>query len=287
MGVFARAGAPPGAPRLAPAVPLDRDLGGGRRLLGYDLPARRLLPGDVGHIALYWRAGDRSAGPLAVRLIDTAGIPLEEWIVDDEGAPSGSVLRRQFEFVAHRYTPSGTYQLEIETPAVRQRLATLRIDRTEPAPQPPAAARLQTVGEFGDWLRLAGASVTAGGRPLVSGDQVRPGETLEVTLDWQPLRRLDRSWVVFTHLRGSELNPLNATPLWGQDDGYPLRGDFPTHQWRPGTIVRDTRRFVVDPTAPPGRYAIEVGMYWPATGERLPTAAGEGRLVVLEVTVPQ
>jgi hypothetical protein len=285
LALFDRDGAPLTIERLAPLVPLDLDLGGGRRLLGYDLPARRLLPGDVGHLALYWRTGDAGAGPFALRLVDRAGIPIEEWIVDDASLPMGSLVRRQVEFSAYRHTPAGIYHVEVESAAGRQTLALLRIDRTQPPPAPPAGAELRPVGALGEALRLANASVAANGRVLNPGDVVRPGDTLDVTLDWQPLRRLDRSWVVFVHLLGDAINPLNDTPVWGQDDGYPLRGEFPTQHWRPETLVRDLRRFVVDPNAPPGRYTIEVGMYWPATGERLPTADGAGRLILFEVTV--
>jgi hypothetical protein len=285
LALYSRDGAVPLVERLAPGVPLERDLGGGRWLFGYDLPATRLFPGDAGHVALYWRSGGPAAGPLALRLLDEEGVPLEEWIVDDSATPPGALVRRQFEFVAHRHTPAGTYRLELETPTTRQPLRTVRIDRTEAPPGLPANVALQPVGDFGEALRLAGATVSVDGRPLAPGARVRPGETIDVMLFWQPLRRLDRSWVVFTHLLGDAINPANDTPLWGQDDGYPLRGDFPTHQWRPGSTIRDARRFVVDPNAPPGRYLIEVGMYWPESGERLPTADGEGRLIVLDLAV--
>lgn len=285
LTLYDRVGEPPAIERLAPTVPLDVDLGGGRRLLGYDLPARRLLPGDVGHIALYWRSSGGAAGPLALRLLDPESVPLEEWIIDDSATPAGAPVRRQFEFAVFRHTPRGTYRVEIETLTERRTLATVGIERTEPVPGLPADVTPRPAGDFGDTLRLVGFTVATGGRALASGDTIHPGETINLTLYWQPLRRLDRSWVVFAHLLGEQINPASDTPLWGQDDGYPLRGEFPTHHWRPRTTVRDMRRFVVDPNAPPGRYAIEVGMYWPPTSERLPTADGEGRLILLDLMV--
>ncbi|MFN8535138.1 MAG: glycosyltransferase family 39 protein [Dehalococcoidia bacterium] len=286
LALFDRAAEPPAVQNVMPQHALDVAAGGSRRLLGYDLPSQRLFPGESGQVALWWRSGGTDAGPLALRLIDEAGVPLEEWIVDDSAYPPSQIVRRQFQVTAHRYTPAGSYRLEVESLSGRISLADLRIERTAPAPGFPGGGTApRPVGDLGETMRLAGYELTSNGRPLAPGANVRPGDPIELALYWQPLARPDRSWVVFAHLLGSQINPANDTPLWGQADGYPLGGEFPTHQWRPGSTVEDRRRFVVDPATPAGPYEIEVGMYFPPTGERLPTADGAGRLILQNLMV--
>lgn len=73
-------------------------------------------------------------------------------------------------------------------------------------------------------------------------------------------------------------------------DSVPLRGEATTTSWVAGEIISDQYDIVVDPEAPPGNYVIEIGMYDPSTGQRLPVFANgqreEGdRLLLEEVKV--
>jgi 4-amino-4-deoxy-L-arabinose transferase-like glycosyltransferase len=287
LTLYDRAGRPPTLQTLAPQTPLVAPLGSGRQLLGYDLPARRLAPGDVGHVALYWRAAGAAAGPIVLRLRDRQGVPLEEWVLDDRQHQAGEVVRQQVEFAVYRYTPAGRYQVEVESAAGTLPLAPIDIIRTESPPGLPARTILPPGGVLGPGLHLLGFELASAGRRLAPGDRVRPGDQVDLTLYWQPTQRLDRPWVVFAHLIGGQLNPANGTPVWGQADGYPLGGEFPTQQWRPGQVVRDQRSFTVAPTTPAGEYLVEVGWYWPPTGERLPSADEQGRLILTSLVVAE
>ena len=53
-------------------------------------------------------------------------------------------------------------------------------------------------------------------------------------------------------------------------DSIPLRGEAPTTGWVSGEVIADPYEIVVDPEAPSGNYVIEIGMYDPRTGQRLP-----------------
>jgi hypothetical protein len=69
-----------------------------------------------------------------------------------------------------------------------------------------------------------------------------------------------------------------------------VNGTRPTSTWRIGEVVVDSYAIVLDQQSPPGRYAVEVGLYEPATGERLPVLDEQGRsaadhLVLDHVTV--
>ncbi len=89
-----------------------------------------------------------------------------------------------------------------------------------------------------------------------------PTET-RLTLYWQTSTPLDTSYTVFVH-------SLNADgELIGQADGPPVANHYPTSAWGPGEVVQDSR------SVPTGdRYL--VGLYDPATGERLTAFASDG-----------
>lgn len=92
-----------------------------------------------------------------------------------------------------------------------------------------------------------------------------PGDSLRLTLYWQPQRRFARAYTVATHLVDSKGN------LISQQDHMPLNGELPTTCWIPGITVADPSFTIPIPASvPAGQYAILVGMYLLDTGERLP-----------------
>ena len=98
----------------------------------------------------------------------------------------------------------------------------------------------------------------------VDGQTARPGETIHLTLVWRSLREMEVSYTVFTHLLDEE------GQIRGQQDNPPQGGQYPTTLWAPGQVVVDEYALAIHPDAPPGTYVIEVGMYDPATMQRLP-----------------
>lgn len=92
---------------------------------------------------------------------------------------------------------------------------------------------------------------------------ITSGETLTVTLHWEALVTPQRDYVVFVHL----LLPPDA--VWAQHDAMPQDGARPTSTWVRGERVEDRYTLAVPPTAPPGLYAVEIGLYDPDTGARL------------------
>ena len=95
---------------------------------------------------------------------------------------------------------------------------------------------------------------------------VRPGQTVRLSLYWQAQASIDRDLVVFAHL-------LDATGwLRGQQDNQPRSGTFPTRAWSPADVVVDVYRIPLDPSTPAGEMGLEVGMYDPIDGTRLPAS---------------
>jgi hypothetical protein len=96
-----------------------------------------------------------------------------------------------------------------------------------------------------------------------------PGETFHLKLYWKGLSRMADNYSVFTQVLG------DGDAIWAQEDGWPRRGDAPTSTWAVGQIVEDSYALVVRDEAPAGVYDLQVGVYLPETGQRLPVL-GEG-----------
>ncbi len=94
--------------------------------------------------------------------------------------------------------------------------------------------------------------------------QLRPGETLELSLTWQGLQRMDQDYTVFVHILDE------GQRIWGQEDIGPVHGTYPTSQWKEGEIIEDIHSVQLSYEAPPGEYQIEVGLYLLSTMARLP-----------------
>jgi len=111
----------------------------------------------------------------------------------------------------------------------------------------------------------------------------RPGETLRITLFWQPLQTIQPNLVVFVHI----LDPQGA--LVAQHDGVPDEGRRPTPFWQPGIVVSDTHSIVLPSDLAPGEYTLSVGMYdWPGL-QRLHVvngpAAGEDHIILETIRI--
>src|SRR5205814_347473 len=87
-------------------------------------------------------------------------------------------------------------------------------------------------------------------------------------LTWRAEARPSRDYTVFVHLLDG------GGRLVAQDDRPPVDGSYPTSIWENGERILD--QHPVRP--PPGRYRVVVGMYDPASRQRLRRAEG-GRIL--------
>ncbi|RME45456.1 MAG: hypothetical protein D6791_10700, partial [Chloroflexi bacterium] len=132
--------------------------------------------------------------------------------------------------------------------------------RAPSEPRPEIPHRLDW--QLGDVARLAGYRLDV--------EQVAAGDSFELTLFWEPLRATDVAYTVFVHL-------WDGQTIWGQKDGEPANGTWPTTDWYPGDLIIDTREVPVKPETPPGEYQVIAGLYRWETGERLPVFDAKGR----------
>ena len=141
-------------------------------------------------------------------------------------------------------------------------------------PQPAASRSLEVT--FGGQVTLLGYD--AGSSTISAADAgwgevtAQPGQALPLTLYWQAVEPIAVNYTVFVHLLGPDGG------RYAQGDGPPLRGIQPMTHWVQDEILPDRRVLDLPATLSPGRYRLEVGLYEPGSGERLPAVDGAGQL---------
>lgn len=111
---------------------------------------------------------------------------------------------------------------------------------------------------YGDFGSLLGYTLTP------DNTSIQPGATLTITLFYRGVRPADRPYTQFFHLYSPDRG------MAGQLDQPPLRGGNPTNTWQPGEIILEQVSLTVSPDALPGQYVLNIGMYDPETGDRVP-----------------
>ncbi|MBI5305905.1 MAG: glycosyltransferase family 39 protein [Chloroflexi bacterium] len=230
------------------------------QLLGFDLPTREVNAGDTLRLVTYWRA--RLPAQVSVRVTGLVTTSLQ--------MPSGEYLRYENDF-AIPPNALGEFALMVN----QLELARIHIEPRASATRVNNIAH-PTNYRFGDSLHLAGYQL-----PITN---YRAGDTMPITLFWRADQHIEKSYTAFVHLVGAQFNPKHSpsNPLWGQVDRVPSP---PTNAWLPGEFVPDAYRIAIDADAPPGKYQIEIGLYDPATGARLPTDTGDAVVIAgIEIT---
>jgi 4-amino-4-deoxy-L-arabinose transferase-like glycosyltransferase len=272
-----RAATPAQVKPLEEVSPASRDVAPGLQLLGYDMPIRLAGPGETVSIALYWRATeDLSQDYLfSLQLTDEDGhIWLQQESRPADGAypttewNEGEVIKDWHDVMLPPDAPQGRHQVSLQIIERGEALGESSLGHLDIQGRP----RLFGAPEVGYPLEARiGEGVLFLGYDLQS-DELRPGDTLNLTLYWQAVQEMQVSYTVFTHLLDDEER------IWGQTDSAPLTGEAPTTGWVSGEFIADTYEIILDPEAPSGDYVIEIGMYDATTGLRLPIFASGQQL---------
>ncbi|MCR4406984.1 MAG: glycosyltransferase family 39 protein [Anaerolineae bacterium] len=122
---------------------------------------------------------------------------------------------------------------------------------------------------FEPGIRLSEAAFTT---------QARVGGEVAVRLTWQAMERPPASYKIFVHLYAPDGR------LVAQHDSFPVNEMRPTDSWHPGEMITDNHGLIL-PSDAPARLLIVVGIYSPATGERLLLTGGGDTLTVGEIEV--
>jgi 4-amino-4-deoxy-L-arabinose transferase-like glycosyltransferase len=141
--------------------------------------------------------------------------------------------------------------------------------------QPPSAldgVQHPMRSNFGDLVRLAGYDLST------ASEGMEPEVT--ITLYWQATGQPLADYKVFVHLVNLDWD------LYGQGDGYPLDGQFPTTAWQPGDLIVDPHTVQFGQPIVAGEYRIAVGWYLESTGERLDIVQDGRKLGTVAETAP-
>ncbi len=102
---------------------------------------------------------------------------------------------------------------------------------------------------------------------------VRTGRTVDVTLWWLALARMDKDYTAFIHLTDEEGR------LWAQDDRILEDNGHLTSTWGPAAAVKQEFQVQLSPDLPSGEYTLLIGVYYWETGERLAVRDLDGQSV--------
>jgi len=250
--------------------PLEREIAGRVKLLGYGLNKDVVAFGEDFTLGFYWQALREMDEDytLLIRLRGEDGrvwaegkFPLINRFYTTSKWSVGEVVWGQYDLTVDREAPltEGSLAINLLDPQGRPLLeedlvlAKLAIE-----------GRRFEAPEIGHpmWFNL-GDKVTFLGYDL-GETEVKPGGKVRLTLYWRARGEMDTSYTVFTHLLDEN------SELWGQKDSLPCEGRHPTTEWLEGEVVVDRYELPVEANAPLGKYVIEIGMYDGQTGERLP-----------------
>jgi hypothetical protein len=241
-------------------------------LLGYDLPARRVEPGQNLQINLYWQS---------LRATPRDYFVFTHLLGVDQTRQGGLDRRLQEGYPIASWYPgeivTDRRQIPVELDAVSG-LAWLRVggyevvdDEVEMLPlvtDPPGEetsiaigpiligtpSQLITADQFAPQTAL---EIELGDPPVISlrgYDLVKEDDTLRLTLYWESSAQTSVDWTTFTHLR-DETGVIVA-----QQDGPTGGGHYPTSFWNPGELVADEVALPID-GLPNASYSLFIGLY--------------------------
>lgn len=186
----------------------------------------------------------------------------------------GEVVQETYPLRLEPNAPPGLYQLEVsllrqdealpdgyeflppadETGSLGNALYPLTVRLLDPAhaTAPPTPLRAQ----LGEAIELTGFDVN-------SNFSDTP-KTVSLRLFWQSTAPIETEYTIFSQLLGPD------GQVWAQQDNPPQGGRYPTTAWAEIDMVVDRYHLTLRDGAPLGEYRLLVGMYDPASVERLP-----------------
>ncbi len=252
-------------PVFTPQYPLDVSLGNGLRLLGYNQDRQAAAPGESVLLTLFWQ---KEVTPvpdlLPLSLVDGAGTAVADWPIplastyfDLTQWRAGERLRGQHALRLPASLSSGAYQFVLdELP-----LGALQVNAPERVfEQPTVETAVDIPFTMPDGPQLA---TLTGYIVATAADQ------LTLTLVWQARTELSTSYRVFVHLVDE------SGDLIIQSDGEPANWTRPTTGWTVGEFITDPHQLTLPPDLPAGPLTLRIGLYDPATGQRLQTPSGD------------
>jgi hypothetical protein len=256
------------------------------QVLGYDLDPDPPQPGKPTRVWIYYRATARmypmysamlTVGDVTGRLWgEYSRFPVSSCFPTYRWYELGEYYRDGWTFNLPPDAPNGLYDLDLSWFVYD--LDTHMSDYASEKSVPLGSMRVGDItvstegrtllARVGDAISLMGWETNpASATNTVSAQR---GQALDVDLLWRAERSLAQSYTVFVHLIDGSGHFITDA------DSPPLRGLFPTDRWIVGETIRDRHTLTIPTDLAPGDYAIEIGMYDPATLARLPARDADG-----------
>ncbi len=265
------------------------------QVLGYDLDPDPPQPGKPTRIWVYYRATERMYPMYSAMLTlsditgrvwgEYSGFPVSFYFPTYRWYELGEYYRDGWTINLPPDAPNGLYHLDLSW-----FVYDLETHKPDYGSETSVALGALRVGDFtlldtgrspmaqvGDAFSLMGWEshpTSANGNSL----SVQRGQSLDIDLLWRGERSASQSYTVFVHLID------NTGRVIKDADSPPLHGLFPTDRWNVGETIRDRHTLAVPSDLAPGDYAVEIGMYQPSDGRRLPIG-GSDKLVLTQVKV--
>lgn len=220
-------------------------------LLGYQLPRDKASAGEMIPLTLFWRADTQPTRDYTFR-VQFGNTLTDAFPISNPQSPTstwraGEIVRGQYAVTIPSEAREGTTPLRIVlSDGQYTDLAPFTIEKTERVFVAPRVQFTQRAN-FSNLLELVGYDL--------STSNLKPGETLSVTLYWRARARMDKSYTVFVHLLDQNGKVV------AQKDAPPLDGARPTTTWVPGEYLADTYALAFKTDTPRGTYHIEIGWY--------------------------
>ncbi len=242
-------------------------------LLGAELGTNTVKPGQSVDVQLLWQATADLMPDLRPEVILLQGN--KEMAVNNDGPALDrypvDIWRNGEQVFEHRdlLVPpdaSGAAQVLLRLNDELLSLGDVMIESSDHSFIPPEREYVMD-DDFGDMARLAGFDLPE--------TTFTFGEAIPVTLIWESLTdgaAID--YAVFVHLLAEDGHVI------AQHDGSPASGSRPTSGWVSGEYISDTHDIAFHEEAYQGPARIAIGMYDPATGERLQLSDGLDQLIL-------
>ncbi|MDY7040325.1 MAG: DUF2142 domain-containing protein [Chloroflexota bacterium] len=262
------------------AIPyrLDVTFADQMRLLGYQIGADTVHPGETVAVTLYWQslAAMKTDYTVFVHFLDESEIVVAQRNTYPGLGSAPTSTWQVGEAIAD------TYQVLVPVTTYAPGRAQLEVGLYDHRSQERLAVRAADGTLLGDSVRFAAIEIVPGAEsewpnPLRFNFQDRialigyemdcrmlaPGETAHLTLYWEALASMDEDYVVFVQVL------RQGDQRWAGGDSMPQRGAAPTSGWQVGQVLADEHELKFPADAPEDVYEIEVGWYSPETARRL------------------
>ncbi len=235
----------------------------------------------------YLKRTERPAEVVALNLPDPAFYFYYDGKMPVEAVPPGPLaqvgqpaaeaqlqrLRDRFDHVRFFFSPSPNYDPDgfaerwLQTCCEQMAdtfVAGFRV-QTFDTPSGSLAARQAYAVNFADGVTLTGYRATP--------TEAAAGDTVHLTLFWTARAPVQQAYTVFVHFLAADGFDLQDA------DGPPAEGRRPTDGWAVNESIIDAHLVQIPEGTSPGAYGLEIGLYLPATGERLSGMDGAGQTV--------